>query len=208
MPGIDGPIDGSLMLVWPFPPGDLVYPQYGPVDVDPTETLEALTDQLPHSREVKIFERGTDTARFELRLSKPPVVSIIASSGGYLQRAIIEDDEYQLTIHLPVTVEPRRVIEAVNEAYPNAELRRRRQITRRPDQITRANQALVGDLTDRQRATLEAAYHSGFFEWPRDATGEEVADSLGVAPSTFSHHLRKGQQAVFEVLFSTTPPAE
>jgi len=61
------------------------------------------------------------------------------------------------------------------------------------------------DLTDRQRAALEAALYSGFFEWPRDASGEDVAEPLGIAPPTFHQHLRKAQRKMFEAVFSTAP---
>jgi predicted DNA binding protein len=50
---------------------------------------------------------------------------------------------------------------------------------------------------------LEAAYHAGFFKWPRETNGEQIAESLGIAPPTFHQHLRKGQRKVFETLFST-----
>jgi predicted DNA binding protein len=62
-------------------------------------------------------------------------------------------------------------------------------------------------LTDRQQSAFEAAYGAGFFEWPREATGEEVADSLWVAPPTFHQHLRKGQRRVFESLLSNRTQA-
>jgi len=59
----------------------------------------------------------------------------------------------------------------------------------------------IGDgLTDRQSAVLRSAYRAGFFEWPRDVSGEEVAESLGVAPPTFSQHLREAEKHVFDVL--------
>mgnify|MGYP000619212016 CR=1 FL=1 len=65
---------------------------------------------------------------------------------------------------------------------------------------------LVTDLTDRQRATVEAAYYAGFFEWPRDATGEGVAEQLEIAPPTFHQHLRKAERKVFDSIFSAPDP--
>ena len=49
---------------------------------------------------------------------------------------------------------------------------------------------------------MDAAYHSGFFEWPRDTSGEEVAASLDVSPPTFHQHLRKAERKLFESLLS------
>lgn len=57
------------------------------------------------------------------------------------------------------------------------------------------------DLTDRQRAAVEAAYFSGFFEWPRDSSGEEVAESLDITSPTFHQHVRAAENKVFTALF-------
>ena len=56
-------------------------------------------------------------------------------------------------------------------------------------------------LTDRQRDVLEAAYRSGYFRWPRDATAEEVAESLDISSPTLHKHLRRAQAQVFAALF-------
>ncbi|WP_136689388.1 response regulator [Halorhabdus amylolytica] len=56
-------------------------------------------------------------------------------------------------------------------------------------------------LTDKQRQALRAAYHHGYFEQPRGATAAEIAETLGVAHSTFLQHLHRAQQKVFETRF-------
>jgi predicted DNA binding protein len=93
-------------------------------------------------------------------------------------------------------------MDAVQDAYPEATMLRRRQVTTETDR-SRPTSALLDDLTDRQRTTLEAAYHAGFFNWPRDASGEDVADSLQVSPPTFHQHLRKAEQKVFAGFFGS-----
>jgi predicted DNA binding protein len=52
------------------------------------------------------------------------------------------------------------------------------------------------DLTDRQFDALAAAVESGYYDSPRRATVEEVADRIDAAPSTASEHLRKAESAV------------
>lgn len=77
----------------------------------------------------------------------------------------------------------------------------RRQTTR-TDKDSESADDVVAELTDRQKATLRAAYHSGFFKWPRDSSGKDVADSLGIAPPTFHHHLRKAEKQIVESVLS------
>ena len=56
----------------------------------------------------------------------------------------------------------------------------------------------AGALTDRQREIVLAALEAGYYEEPREASVEEVADATGCAPSTAAEHLRKAEAAVME----------
>jgi len=183
--------------------GDGVFLQYGTVDEAAIPTLEAYVDRHPDYGDLTVFDRGEGTARFEFRAVEPPVSSAVAARGGYLQRARIEDSDLHLTLHVPPTVDVRRVVDAIQETYPTTGLVRRRQVSR-DDTVGRVHRVIAEDLTDRQRSALEAAVYSGFFEWPREASGEDVADSLDVAAPTFHQHLRKGQRKVFEAVFSAS----
>ncbi|WP_242492963.1 helix-turn-helix domain-containing protein [Halogeometricum borinquense] len=81
-------------------------------------------------------------------------------------------------------------------------------MTRRDNTTNRIQRVLRNQLTERQRTALEAAYHAGFFQWPRETTGEGVAESLGVSPPTFHQHLRKAEQKVFDHLLSPVLPTQ
>ncbi|OIB55980.1 helix-turn-helix domain-containing protein [Natrialba sp. SSL1] len=59
---------------------------------------------------------------------------------------------------------------------------------------------LSGDLTERQFEALEAAVEVGYFEVPREAGVDEVADELGCASSTASRLLQKAQARVMRRL--------
>ncbi|WP_350356168.1 helix-turn-helix domain-containing protein [Halorarius halobius] len=63
-------------------------------------------------------------------------------------------------------------------------------------------------LTERQRTVVQLAYHAGYFESPRESTGPELADRLGITRQTLHHHLRRAQRAVFEWLFEAASPLE
>lgn len=99
-----------------------------------------------------------------------------------------------------------RLERLVESAYPQAELLRRQQVSQSRDESRLLQRRLARDLTDRQRSALEAAYHAGFFKWPRETTGEQIAESLQIAPPTFHHHLRKAQQKAFDALLSASTP--
>lgn len=67
----------------------------------------------------------------------------------------------------------------------------------------RSEPALVdrARLTPRQREVLETAHRMGYFSYPRQATAESVAASLGVSPSTFAETLRAAERAVVDEFF-------
>ncbi|QGA81481.1 helix-turn-helix domain-containing protein [Halomicrobium sp. LC1Hm] len=56
------------------------------------------------------------------------------------------------------------------------------------------------DLSQRQRDALETAHRLGYYERPRGATHEDVADELGCAPATASEHLQKAEATVVEAV--------
>lgn len=108
-----------------------------------------------------------------------------------------------MTFHLAPSADVRRCIDIVETAYPRAEMLRRQQISRRDDDPERFQQRVVESLTERQRNVLEVAYRAGFYKWPRDSSGGEVAESIGVAEPTFHQHLRKAEGKVFDLVFSS-----
>ncbi|WP_436932597.1 PAS domain S-box protein [Halosimplex halobium] len=188
--------------------GDDEFLVYGSASPEAVDTVGELVEQLPHWTDVSFDEAETDgederDRGFELRVVEPPVLSTLASLGGSVEEAVFEDGDYRMTLHVSPNTDVRQVIEAVTEAYPQATMLRRQQVATE-DARARPTRSLLEGLTDRQRTTLEAAYHAGFFEWPRDASGEDVAESLQVSPPTFHQHLRKAEGKVFGGLFEGT----
>lgn len=59
-------------------------------------------------------------------------------------------------------------------------------------------------LTDRQFEVIECALNEGYFEWPRDASSEEIADELDISRATFLEHLRKAQSKLLTVAIEET----
>lgn len=60
---------------------------------------------------------------------------------------------------------------------------------------------------------IQTAYYSGFFESPRESTGEEIAETLGISLPAFYQHARIVQRKLFATLFEennlpVTAPAE
>ena len=194
-------VTGTVTIDETIPVSDGEYLVYGTVTRDGATLLETVIDRLEHWDGVEIYDwDAEDVTGFEARLSDPPVLSALANAGGGVVEAGIEEGSYHMTLQLPPGGDVRSVIETVKTVYPSAEMLTRRQTTRRAVQGASAGVDIGDSLTDRQSAVLRAAYRAGFFEWPREASGEDVAESLDVAPPTFHQHLRKAEKRVFDAV--------
>jgi hypothetical protein len=49
------------------------------------------------------------------------------------------------------------------------------------------------------------AHRMGYFDYPRQSNASEVADALGVAPSTFTEHLTAAQSKLLDAVLDTAP---
>jgi predicted DNA binding protein len=179
--------------------GDDEFILFGRTTADHQETIERMVEAIPFYEAVSVSPDGDDLS-FQLRVSEPPVLSVIASVGGSVEEAEIRDGDYRLRVHLSPSSETRLVTDAMQETYPNVNLLKRQQHTK--ERVAFDTSSMTEELTDRQQTVLEAAYYAGFFEWPRDASGEDVADSLDIAPPTFHQHLRKAEAEVFRKVVS------
>ncbi|MFC4551272.1 MULTISPECIES: helix-turn-helix domain-containing protein [Halorussus] len=61
--------------------------------------------------------------------------------------------------------------------------------------------AALGALSPRQREAVAAALELGYYDVPRTASSEAVAERLDCAPSTAAEHLRKAESNVLRALF-------
>lgn len=58
-------------------------------------------------------------------------------------------------------------------------------------------------LTERQYEVIELALESGYFEWPRETTSEELAGELEISRATLLEHLRKAESKLLSDVLET-----
>ena len=136
----------------------------------------------------------------ECRLTAGSPVFPLYEYGAELVSARAADGRCAVVARVPGDSDVRAVVERVQADFPDAELRAKRQQS--DDTDDPVPEAVLDGLTDRQREAVETAYDAGYFEWPRDATAEDVADELDIASPTFHNHLRKAQNAMLDELLN------
>lgn len=149
---------------------------------------------------------GDDDDLFTAVVEGETVGSVIAASGGTLTNLTADRTSLTATVTVPDVIEARTFVDRLRRRYPDTELLARRE--RDESEITRRAflDQLESALTDRQLEVLRTAHDLGFFRSPRDATGQDVADRLGVSQPTVSHHLRAGEGTLFSLLFGEPGP--
>lgn len=140
-------------------------------------------------------------ALFVATVSRPTLVAVLVNHGAMVSQLTADSSEAQVIVELPSTANVRGFIDMVETKYPDADFVARREHDR-PFQTRHTFHSDLEDrLTDRQLEVLRTAYLSGFFEAPRESTGEEVAAMLDISQSTFNEHLRAGERKFFQSLF-------
>lgn len=165
--------------------------------------LDGETDQfVEYAEDATIVEhvRGvteTDGSRFQLRFVQPIFASIWAEQGIVIHQISADTRGCSITVAVPPTYDVRQVVEVVTAMFPQAELVAKRDGV----DAAEAVEALNDELTARQYETLELAYTNGYFEMPRGARSEELADRLDISVSAFHQHLRTAEQTLVRSFF-------
>ena len=145
----------------------------------------------------RLVQSTDDGGLLEIELIEDSPLLALTDRGGTVTALTIENGQATVTCELSPDVNLRSIHDELHDQYPSFELRRKqeREATRDP---LDSHDTLSEQLTDKQQAVIQAAYHAGYFEWPRGSTAEDLADSMDVSSPTLHNHLRKAQQKLLE----------
>ena len=129
--------------------------------------------------------------------------SLISEYGGVLRRGYATAAGVTLVVELPQETNTRTIVERLRAAYPSLELTAQRQHHDTESTTGEVLGRLQQRLSDRQYEALETGYAMGYFDWPRESSGEDVADRLGITQPTVNKHIRLGERKVFDLLFGS-----
>jgi PAS domain S-box-containing protein len=163
------------------------------------EDVVAAARDLVSIDEVERIGAGDEAGVLRLRLSQSFLALDLADHGAVLRRATADGETATLVADVPNSVDVRRIDRLVTETFADVDLRSKQPLDRASSRDLHA--AFLDRLTDRQLEVLQTAYYSGFFESPRESTGEEIASTLSISPPAFYQHARTVQRKLFTTLF-------
>ncbi|OAQ52440.1 hypothetical protein HTG_12515 [Natrinema mahii] len=192
--GATAPDDGA-QLVFAAIEGSIDDPESA-VDLAAVDGIGGITTIADHEGETLVQLRMTDSF----------LGSIAGTHGARLREFAVDGSGGRAVVDVPDAVEVRELLADITRSGPSVSMVARREApTDDPATVGgAARTALLESFTDRQREVVQTAYHGGFFEWPRRATGEEIADSLSISSPAFHKHVRSAERKLFAALFEGT----
>ncbi|WP_226479557.1 PAS domain S-box protein [Natrinema amylolyticum] len=168
-------------------------------NADPESVLElAEESEMIEAAEINSerddgFVLQTTTAR--------SVVTLSMEMSATLQSAVSENGQATLVFEVPSSASVRKMAESLQSMFTDVDLVAKRELERSVQTASTFHDTVEAELTEKQQATLEAAYAAGYYDWPREVTAEQLADTMGVSSSTLHQHLRTGERKLLSVFF-------
>lgn len=168
-------------------------------EVDPGAFMATLRDD-DEVLEVTCIVEHESECLVEVVLAES-ILTTLTEHGAVPQAVTAENGTVRFTVELPYEAEARELFELVEGRYPTIELMGYHERERAMETRQEFTAALSERLTDRQETALRTAYLGGFFDWPREVDGNELAEAMDISRPTYHQHLRAAQGKVFEELF-------
>jgi PAS domain S-box-containing protein len=169
-------------------------------DIHPDEVIK-IADVAPTIESARTVSEGDET--------NPGVIEVTGSTwfgsmftdhGAVLREATAQTGEATVVVEAPQGADISALVERFQDEYPETEFVAQRHRERTIRSLFELQDVLQEELTERQWETLQTAYSAGYFEWPRESSGEVVADLLDVTQPTFNQHIRVAEQKAIELL--------
>ncbi|MFC7187193.1 bacterio-opsin activator domain-containing protein [Halorubrum yunnanense] len=151
--------------------------------------------------DLRVIETEENGCSVSVRVGSGSAVRTLTEHGATVRDATAEDGRVRIVADLPGGADVRPVADGLRAAFEDARLASKESVARSSRSESSFREGVAERFTDRQWAALSAAYHGGYFGWPRGSTAEEVADAMDVSSPTFHNHLRKAQRALLDGLF-------
>ncbi len=156
------------------------------------------TEGLGDARLIRNYDEG---GLLELVIEGGSPTLPLAERGGSISAIHVEDGRARLVAEVAPNVDVRALVESLQRRFASVELRSKQEVTPTEQTPTGFRESMEQRLTEKQASVLRAAYHAGYFEWPRGSTAEELAESMDVSSPTLHNHLRRAQQKLLSSLF-------
>ncbi|ADB59871.1 putative PAS/PAC sensor protein [Haloterrigena turkmenica DSM 5511] len=149
----------------------------------------------------RLVETDAEGWRVEFVVDSSCPIVTLTEYGTTVLDARFEGGTATITAECAADADIRTIVDGLRAVFPDSELVGKRETERTVRTAREFREGLEDRLTDRQEASLRAAYFGGYYDWPRESTAEEIADAMGISSPTLHNHLRKGQHELLRTFF-------
>ena len=174
---------------------------YLSVDGAGPQEFAAVVEATRGVSDFRVIETREDGCSASVRLADGSLVRALVDHGATVRDASAADGRVRVVSDFPEGTTVRPVADGLRDRFADVRLASKESVARSPRTESALRDGIADRFTDRQWAALSAAYHGGYFDWPRGSTAEEVADAMDVSSPTFHNHLRKAQRALLDGVF-------
>jgi GAF domain-containing protein/DNA-binding CsgD family transcriptional regulator len=199
-PELAAAADTSVAVDGLVPGSDGSFLAYATLSDAAPEDVETYVERSTNVEQLRPL--AVEDGRFEFRLSTVDLFETVAAGGGTISGLTADAAGTTVRVRLPATGNVRDFVEAFTSAHEDVEVLAQRST---PEGAGDVRSGFVDRLTDRQREVMRVAYHAGFFDWPRESTGEDIADTLGVSPPTVHKHIRAVERKLIGAVLEADP---
>ncbi|APW96831.1 diguanylate cyclase [Halobiforma lacisalsi AJ5] len=172
----------------------------GFVSVPEDADVDALEDESASVESITTVSAGDDERLLEVTTEPTPFLDVVRRYDVRVRTMTGDDGTSTVVLEVPQRVDARELVEAIRTEYPETELSARRETNAVPS-ARQLDTHLEERLTAKQLEALQAAHYGGFFEWPRESTGEDLAAALDVSAPTYHYHLRAAERKLAALAF-------
>lgn len=209
--GVSKEEDCRVELAKIIPRADTHYTEFFNVLGAPPARVERHTESA-ETVEAVLLSEYEDGGLFEFSVSGDCPALTLAELGALPRVVEGVDGRGRIVAEIPLEYDPSAVTDPFFEEYPDFDLRAKRAKDTHTPLLTPSTfqQALLDRLTARQQEVLQTAFEMGYYEWPRDCTGQDVAAELGIASATFSEHVFAAERKILTLMFGDAgrPPPD
>ena len=173
--------------------------QYLSCSVDDSETVADALAGHSAVQDRSVIDSG-DPAVFQVTIDEETPESLLGAVGALVRSTTVTPGRATIVFELASREHLQSAVDRLNEAYGPIAVQ---SVVETPRGHTGERSARVDldSLTAKQLVALEAAYHQGYFERPRQQSAVEIAESLDITHTTYLQHLRVAERKLFGQLF-------
>lgn len=175
-------------------------------DFDPNAAVAAISGvTMFYTHEIPTGPSGITVRRLNIVAdeSYPFILGLVLRREAIPNRIVHQGGEFEVVVTVRNWERFRSLADYLEESLGTFELQSVNQIENpgEPLDSGRLTEVITTKLSREQLVVLETAYEAGYFDVPRKATTDDIAERLGVSQSTASERLRVAERNLLELIY-------